>query len=48
MKFDLDGVLLVVASVTLTPVIADCVGEDVAVLAEACGNNAAANFGITL
>lgn len=48
MKFDLNRVLLVIASVALTPVVADCIRKNVSILAEARSDNAAANFGIAL
>ena len=48
MEFDLNWVVLCVATETLAPVVTDGVGEDVAVLAEACCDNAAADLGIAL
>ena len=48
MKFDLDGVVLRVATVALAPVVADGVGKDVAVLAETRRNDAAADLGVAL
>lgn len=48
MKLDFDGVLLVVASIALAPVVADCICENVSVFAEACRNDAAADFRVAL
>ena len=48
MKLDLDRVLLVVASVALAPVVADCICENVSVFAEARRNDAAADFRVAL
>lgn len=48
MKLDLDRVVLCVATETLAPVVTDGVGENVAVLAEACCDNAAADLGVAL
>ena len=47
-KFDLDGVVLGVATVPLAPVVADGVGKDVSVLAEAGCDDAAADFRVAL
>ncbi len=47
MKFDLDGVVLGVATETLAPVVTDGVGEDVAVLAKARCDDAAADLGVS-
>ena len=48
MKLDFDGILLVVSSVAFAPVITDCVCENVAVFAEARGNDAATDFRVAL
>lgn len=48
MKFDLDRVLLIVASVALAPVVADCVRKNVSIFAEARSNDAAAHFRVAL
>lgn len=48
MEFDLDGVVLRVATVALAPVVADGVGKDVSVLAEAGRDDAAADLGVAL
>jgi len=47
-KFDLDGVVLGISTVALAPVVADGVGENVSVLAEARRDDAAADFGVAL
>ena len=48
MKFDLSGILGCVAAVAFTPVVADGVGKDVSVFGEARGDDAAADFWVTL
>ena len=48
MQHDLVGVVCPVALVTLAPVIADCVREDVTGPAEVCRGNAAANVRVSL
>lgn len=48
MKLDLDGVLLIVSSVALAPVIADCVCENISVFAEARCDDAATDFRVAL
>jgi hypothetical protein len=47
-QLELDGVLGVISAVALAPVVADGVGEDVAVAREGCRCDAAADFGIAL
>ena len=47
-KFNLCGILGRVTTVAFTPVVADCVGENVSVFGKGGGNDAAANFGVTL
>jgi hypothetical protein len=47
-KLDLDRVVLCVATETLAPIVTDGVSENVAVLAEACCDNAAADLGVAL
>jgi hypothetical protein len=47
-KLDLDRILLIVASIALAPVVADCIRKNVSVFAEARRNDAATNFGVTL
>jgi hypothetical protein len=46
-KFDLDRVVLCVATKTLAPVITDSIGKDVAVLAKARCDDAAADLGVS-
>lgn len=46
MQFELDRVLRCIRGVPLTPVVADGVREDIAVLVEAGGGDAATDFGV--
>jgi hypothetical protein len=47
-ELNLDRIVLGVTTKALAPVIADGVGEDVPVFAEACCNDAATNLGVAL
>lgn len=47
-QLQLDWVLGVIPRVALAPVVADCVGEDVAVAGEGGGGDAAADLGVAL
>lgn len=46
MQLDFDRVVWVVASIPFAPVIANCVGEDVAIAREASCDNGATDFGV--
>lgn len=48
MKFNLDRVVLGVATETLAPVVTDSVGKDITVLAEARCDDAATDLGVAL
>ena len=47
-KLNLDGILRGVTAIALTPIIADSIGKDIAVLGEAGSDDAAADFGVSL